>query len=91
MEFTSQLKATCQQLFERAADCCYFLHLSDEAKVYSSQAANLYTGLQRKTYHSTLEESTQSLGHKVGLYKRKQRGKDQLEEQQPLLNISYNP
>lgn len=89
---TGDLKTACQQLFERAADCCYFLDLTADAKLYSSQAACLYPGLQREAYSLTSEGAAPN-AYEAGLYRRKPRSRILSEEQQPLLDnsMSYKP
>jgi len=89
VEFSHELKVSCQKLFERAADCCHWLKLADEAKTYSSQAAKLHSELCRQSYSSNSEESRPMSPIDVGLYKRKTRRQEQTEEQQVLLHKSY--
>jgi len=91
VEFSRELKVVCQHLFEKAADCCQQLKLTDEAKVYSSQSAKLHTGLRRQSYNSNKEEPQQTAYTHAGLYKRKTRKQEQRPEQQPLLNTPYTP
>ena len=86
VEFSRELKVACQQLFERAADCCHWLKLADQAKAYSSQAAKLQTGLHRQSYSSNSEEHQPIAYIDIGLYKRKAKGQEQTEEQQGLLH-----
>lgn len=89
VEFSRELKLACQQLFEKAADCCHWLKLADQAKAYSSQAAKLQTGLRRQSYSSNREDPQQTAYAEVGLYKRKPKRQDQKEEQQGLLDQAY--